>query len=295
MPRVTRAVAPAVDKQKVRSMSHSSLRVAAATLAALLFAACSRGPAVATPAPSTATPATVRVTPRFATGADVVEAMRARYDGKWYKTLTFRQKTSRLLPNGTWKVETWYEAMKIPGRLRIDFDPMSAGNGVLYARDSQFVATNGRVIQGAPGINDLLLLGFDIYENSSARSVAMLRGQGIDLSRVHETTFEGRSMVVVGALRGDLRRKQAWIDGERLYLVRLVEPTRADSSKVQDIRFVNYERRDGGWIAPRVEIYNDGNLVFYEEYEDVRTNVALDESIFDPTPWRNPKHWMRGR
>lgn len=292
---MTLTVAPTADGKKVWGMSNSPLRVAAATLAALLFAACSRGPAVATPEPSTATPAAVRVTPRFAAGADVVEAMRARYDGKWYKTLTFRQKTSRLLPNGTWKVETWYEAMKLPGRLRIDFDPVRAGNGVLYARDSQFVATNGRVIQSAPGINDLLLLGFDIYENSSARSVALLRRQGIDLSRVHETTFEGRSMVVVGALRGDLRRKQAWIDGERLYLVRLVEPTRSDSSKVQDIRFVNYERRDGGWIAPRVEIYNDGNLVFHEDYEDVKTNVPLDESIFDPTPWRNPKHWMGGR
>ena len=276
-------------------MSQSSSRVAAATLAALLFAACSRTPVVATPEPSTTAPASARVAPRFATGADVVEAMRARYDGQWYKTLTFRQKTSRLLPNGSWKVETWHEAIKIPGRLRIDFDPVSAGNGVLYARDSQFVATNGRVIQSAPGINDLLLLGFDIYENSSARSVALLRRQGIDLTRVHETTFEGRSMVVVGALRGDLQRKQAWIDAERLYLVRLVEPTRSDSSKVQDIRFVNYERRDGGWIAPRVVIYNDGNLVFTEDYEDVKTNVALDESIFDPTPWRNPKHWMRGR
>ena len=276
-------------------MSHSSLRVAAATLAALLVAACSRRPAVATPVPSPVESTPVRVTPRFATGADVVEAMRARYDGKWYKTLTFRQKTARLLPNGTWKVETWYEAMKLPGRLRIDFDPLSGGNGVLYARDSQFVASNGRIIQRGPGINDLQLLGFDVYENPSARTAVLLRRQGIDLSRVHETTFEGRSMVVVGALRGDLRRKQAWIDGERLYLVRLVEPTRTDSSKVQDIRFVNYERRDGGWIAPRVEIYNDGNLVFYEDYADVKTNVPLDESIFDPTPWRNPKHWMGRR
>ena len=276
-------------------MSHSSLPVAAATLAALLCAACSRAPVVAMPEPSTDEPTTVRVTPRFATGADVVEAMRARYDGKWFTTLTFRQKTSRLLPNGTWKVETWYEAKKLPGRLRIDFDPLSGGNGVLYARDSQFVASNGRIIQRGPGINDLQLLGFDVYENPSARTAALLRRQGIDLSRVHETTFEGRSMVVVGALRGDLRRKQAWIDGERLYLVRLVEPTRTDSGKVQDIRFVNYERRDGGWIAPRVEIYNDGNLVFYEDYADVKTNVPLDESLFDPTPWRNPKHWLGRR
>ena len=274
-------------------MSHSNLRAAGvAALSCVIFAACSRGPATSSSAPS-AVPS--RVTPRFADGGDVVEAMRARYAGKWYRTLTFRQKTSRLLPNGTWKVETWYEAMRLPGRLRIDFDPVSAGNGVLYARDSQFVASNGKVIQSSPGINDLLLLGFDVYENSPARTQTLLRRQGIDLSRVHETSFEGRPMVVVGALRGDLRRKQAWIDAERLYLVRLVEPTRADSSKVQDIRFVNYERRGDAWLSPRVEIYNDGRLVFYEDYSDVRTDVGLDESIFDPTPWKNSKHWMAQR
>ena len=266
-----------------------------AALSCVLFAACSRGPVASSPVPEPASRTPARVTPRFASGEDVVEAMRARYDDKWYRTLTFEQRTSRLLPNGTWKVETWYEAMKLPGRLRIDFDPVSAGNGVLYARDSQFVASNGRVIQSAPGINDLLLLGFDVYEYSPARTASLLRRQGIDLTRVHETTFDGRPMVVIGALRGDMRRKQAWIDADRLYFVRLLEPTRADSSKLQDIRFVNYERRGNAWIAPRVEIFNDGKLVLIEEYSQIRTDVRLDDSIFDPTPWRNPRHWMAPR
>ena len=272
-------------------MTKSLIKAAsAAALTAIVFAACSRGSAPSTtPAPA----APSRAAPRFADAGDVIEAMRARYAGKWYKTLTFQQKTSRLLPNNTWRTETWYEALKVPGRLRIDFDPVSAGNGVLYARDSQFVASNGRVIQSGPGINDLLLLGFDVYENTPARTQSLMRRQGFDLSRVHETTFDGRPMVVIGALRGDLRRKQVWIDAERLYFVRLVEPTRTDSTKVQDIRFVNYERRGDAWLAPRVEIYNDGKLVFYEDYSDAKTGVPLDESLFDPTPWKNPKHWVR--
>jgi hypothetical protein len=287
---VIHAVACSPTAKKLSGMRLPTMRAAGiAALAFVMFSACSRGRSTSAPA----TPA--RATRRFTDGEDVVAAMRARYAGKWYKTLTFRQKTSRMLPTGSWKVETWYEAMKLPGRLRIDFEPVSAGNGVLYARDSQFVASNGRVIQSGPGINDLLLLGFDAYESSPGRTAALMRRQGIDLDRVHEDVFDGRSMIVVGALRGDLRRKQAWIDAERLYLVRLVEPTRADSSKVQDIRFVNYEKRGAAWLAPRVEIYNDGKLVFYEDYSDVRTDVPLDDSIFDPTPWRNPRHWMAGK
>ena len=275
-------------------MSHPTIRAAGvAALACLILAGCSRGPAPSTPAPEPE-PTTTRVTPRFATGEDVVSAMHARYAGSWYPTLTFTQKTSRMMPDGTWRVETWYEAMKLPGRLRIDFDPLSAGNGVLYARDSQYVASNGRVIQSGAGINYLLLLGFDVYENSPARTAMLMRRQGIDLARVHQDDFEGRPMIVVGALRGDLRRKQVWIDAEWLYLVRLLEPTRADSSKARDIRFTRYERRGEAWMAPRVEIYNDGKLVFYEDYYDIRTGVPIDDSVFDPTPWKNPRHWMTG-
>jgi hypothetical protein len=220
--------------QSIR-MSHRTIRDAAVlALACATFTACHRGQSSTAPAPATSS---TRVA-RYADGGDVVEAMRARYAGKWYRTRTFRQKTSRLLPNNTWKTDIWYEAMRLPGRLRIDFDPISGGNGVLYARDSQFVASNGKVIQSGPGLNDLLLLGFDVYELSPARTQALMRRQGIDVNRVHEATFDGRPMVVIGALRGDLRRKQVWIYPERLYFVRLVEPKRSDSSKVQDIPFV---------------------------------------------------------
>jgi hypothetical protein len=273
----------------MRIFSTSAARLAAfSLLACLAFTAC-RGRHDTAPAPARGGARQAN----YSSGEAVVAAMRSRYAGKWYNTLTFRQKTSRLLANGKWDVQTWYEAMRLPGRLRIDFDPISAGNGVLYARDSQFVASNGRVVRAEPGINDLLLLGFDVYVLPTARSEALLRRQGFDLSRVHDDTFEGRPMLVVGALRGDLHRKQFWIDAERLYFVRLLEPDPRDADKTQDIRFVNYERRGDAWVAPRVELYSDGKLVFYEDYTDIRTGVPLDDSLFDPTKWRAAKHWAQ--
>jgi len=178
--------------------------------------------------------------------------------------------------------------------LNADFDPVSAGNGVLYARDSQFVIQNGRALRGDPGINPLLLLGFDVYAAPVAHTTSRLRRDGFDLTRVHETTFQGRPMIVVGARKGDFNRKQFWIDAERLVFVRMLEPTPRDTSKMQDIRFVNYERRGGGWIAPRVEIWNEGKLVFYEDYEDVRVNVTLDDNLFVPSRWKTARHWTAG-
>ena len=137
-----------------------------------------------------------------------------------------------------------------------------------------------------------MLLGFDIYNQTLSRSINLLRREGFDLSRFHETTFDGRPMFVVGARQGDTRSKQFWIDAEYLYFVRLLEPSPRDSTKLQDVRFVKYRREGEAWMAPRVEVYTGGKLVFYEDYSDIRTDVALDASIFDPTPWKNPKHWM---
>jgi hypothetical protein len=266
----------------------------AAALSLSLLAGCHRRRApepVAAPAPE---PEPTAEAPRFRTGPDVIAAMHGLYAGKWYTTLTFKQRTSRLLPSGKWSVQTWWEAMKLPGRLRIDFDPVSAGNGVLYARDSQFVVQNGRSLRGDPGINPLLLLGFDVYAAPAAYTTARLRREGFDLTKVNETTFHGRPVIVVGAQKGDYNRKQFWIDAERLLFVRMLEPTPRDTSKMQDIRFVGYERAGGGWIAPRVEIWTEGKLVFYEDYTDVRIDVPLDDALFMPSRWKTARHWATG-
>jgi hypothetical protein len=262
---------------------------AAAILSVCALAACrSRTP---TPAPAPDTGVTIRPVRALTTGEAVVAAMHDRYVGRWFHTLAFKQKTSMLRPNGTWDVQTWYEAMKLPGRLRIDFAPLSASNGVLYVRDSQFVIQRGRVVSATPGINDLLLLGFDVYADLPARTIALLRRQGFDLSRMHTAFFEGRPMIVVGAREGDLRTKQFWVDVDRLLFVRLVEPAPRDTTKVQDIRFRNYEPHGEAWIAPRVELYTDNVLTFVEEYSDIRTEVPLDDDLFEPSRWKTAKHW----
>jgi len=263
-----------------------------AALPLLLLVACHRRPVTVT-APPTAPEAQAEKESQFTTGQGVVEAMHARYLGKWYTTLTFRQKTSRLLNSGKWNVQTWYEAMKLPGRLRIDFEPVSAGNGVLYARDSQFVVQNGRLLSSGPGINPLLLLGFDVYTATVAHTTTRLRREGFDMAKVHETTFQGKPMIVVGAEKGDYNRKQFWIDKEKLLFVRMLEPTPRDTSKMQAIRFTNYEPRGAAWVAPRVEIWTEGKLVFYEDYDDIKVNVDLDDVLFQPKQWRAAKHWTK--
>ena len=275
-------------------MRFSNLRGAAlAVLPLVVFAACRSSAPVATPAPAPAAPVAAATTVRtdYKSGDELVAAMHTRYHATWYTTLAFKQKTSTLLDTA-WRVQTWYEAMRIPGRLRIVFDSVNSGNGVLYARDSQFVVTNGKVQRRDAGINPLLLLGFDVYGNPPSHTSALLRKEGFDLTHVHAAEFEGRPMIVVGAARGDRRSKQFWVDAERLYFVRIIEHSRRDSTRMQDTRFVNYQKEGDAWLAARVEIHVDGKLTFHEDYSDIRTNLPLDDALFDPARWRTARSWI---
>src|SRR3982751_2746392 len=74
-----------------------------------------------------------------ASGVELLTRMHDAYAGKWYRTLTFVQKTTVTRPTGVVDTSTWYEALKSPDRLRIDFGDPSKGNGALYTTDSLYV------------------------------------------------------------------------------------------------------------------------------------------------------------
>ena len=76
-------------------------------------------------------------------GVEVISRMRERYLGKWYRTLTFVQKTT--LPDG--KVEKWYEAAELPGKLRIDIAPLEGKNTILFRNDSLYEFKAGRLTE----------------------------------------------------------------------------------------------------------------------------------------------------
>ena len=56
---------------------------------------------------------------KIKTTEDLVQAMQKKYAKSWYKTATFVQKTTKIDKDGNQKVETWYEALSVPGSLRI--------------------------------------------------------------------------------------------------------------------------------------------------------------------------------
>src|SRR5438132_6535315 len=100
---------------------------------------------------------------KITTTEDLVQAMQKKYAKSWYKTATFVQKTTNYQPDGTKKVETWYEALSVPGSLRIDFTPVKDGNGILFTNNQIYSFKNGKLDTNRPYVHPLMVLGFDIY------------------------------------------------------------------------------------------------------------------------------------
>jgi outer membrane lipoprotein-sorting protein len=221
---------------------------------------------------------------------ELISAMQKKYGQSWYKTATFVQETTNVQPDGTSKVETWYEAMSLPGSLRIDFTPTTAGNGILFTDGKIFVFKDGKVETTRAFDHPLLILGFDIYRSPASDVTTKLQALKFDLSQFREDTWQGKPVYVVGAKAGDQRSPQFWIDQKNLYFVRMLRPAGKDGSQTQETQFNKYQKLGGGWMAPEVIFMVDGKVVTTEKYSDIRGDVTLNPKLFDPQFWTTV-HW----
>ena len=221
---------------------------------------------------------------------ELIAAMQKKYGKTWYTTATFVQETTNFQPDGTSKVETWYEAMSVPGSLRIDFTPVSGGNGVLFTGGKIFVFKDGKIDTTRPFEHPLLILGFDIYRSPASEVTAKLQALKFDLSQFREDTWQGRPVYVVGAKAGDLLSPQFWIDQENLYFVRMLRPAGRDGTHTQETQFNKYQKLGGGWMAPEVIFLVDNKIITTERYSELRSDVKLDPKLFDPQFWTTV-HW----
>ncbi|MDZ7771980.1 MAG: hypothetical protein U5K31_04470 [Balneolaceae bacterium] len=222
-------------------------------------------------------------------GEDVIRAMHESYVGEWYPYLTFRQETIYHSGGERQGSQTWHEALAVPGRLMIKFDSLGSGSGLVFRRDSQFVFQQNELIQAAPRVHDLLVLGFDVYRQPPQETIAKLEGQGYDLSAVYEGEWQGRPAWVVGAdSPEDTTASRFWVDREHLYFVRSVTRDPQDGS-VSETRFNDYRQIAGGWVAPEVLFYEDGQLTVEEQYSQIETPDSLPEGLFDAQDFRSAR------
>ncbi len=216
-------------------------------------------------------------------GEELVRQMHTRYAGKWYHNLTFVQTTT--FPDRP--AETWYEAGTIPGKLRIDIAPLDSMNAFMYVGDSAIVFKGGKRVDARADRNLLMTLGFDVYGQPTETTVAQLKAQSVDLSKIREDSWNGTKVWVVGADKGDTTTNQFWIEQKRLLFVRLIGSHKSQKNpsgppSVLDITFENYRPLAKAWVAPRCVIKVNGKEVQREEYRHIRADVKLQPDLYDP-------------
>lgn len=216
------------------------------------------------------------------TGEELIRDMHQKYAGKWYQTLTFKQTTTQ--QDG--KVETWYEAARIPGYLRIDVMPLDSSKAIIFRNDSLYVFDHAAIQVARPFVHPLMVLGFDVYADDPATTIKKLADMKFDLSKLHEDTWQGRPVYVVGADTGDAKTPQFWVDQEHLYFVRMIQA--GQNGAVVETQFNKYQRLGQGWISPEVIFMRDGNVVTKEEYAEIRSDVSLAPDLFEGKSYVKP-------
>jgi hypothetical protein len=222
----------------------------------------------------------------------VVRAMHDKYDGQWYRTLTFVQHNTLYLPGDSVQHSTWFERATIPGALRIDFREgpgFPPDGGILFARDSQFVIQGDTLAQAVPFIHPLMVLGFDVYAQPVERTLDRLRQLGFDLGTTHDDTWQGRPVTVIGAKAGDLHTRQFWVDKERLVFVRMLEPGRRDTTVTAETQFNDYRAFGKAWVSAQVLFLSNGERRWLEEYDAITVNTPLADGVFDVKRWKETK------
>jgi outer membrane lipoprotein-sorting protein len=227
-------------------------------------------------------------------GRALLERMRTAYVGKWFKTVTFVQQTIRKNPQtGVTDTTTWYEALKSPDRLRIDFGDPKNGNGVMYTADSVYVVRGGKVTRAAASGNPFLPFVAGVYAQPLASTLRQIAPYKFDLTKLYTRDWEGRPTYVAGASSAsDTTSPQFWIDKDRLIVTRmLLHLNPAAPDEVADIRLEDYRPVAGGWLAVKVEIMEKGEVRQKEDYSDWKGNVALPADFFVAEKWSQVPHW----
>ncbi len=264
-----------------RGIAARNVRRRLAPFLIIVAAACSHAPAPSEkPAPVEAPQ------PKIASSSELIGAMHDRYADNWYRTLQFSQSNTFYTQSGGEQKSRWVEHLVVPGRLRIDFEPLSAKSGLLIVNNRVTTFDNGKRVDTRRSIQAILTLTADVYAIPARTTQRRLDSLGMDLTKFREDRFEKKRVYVIGAARDDLESSQVWIDADRLVLVRLIQrEKRGGRAIVTDTRVGQYKDIDGFPVAHEFVSMRDGKPYFKEVYEDVRVNATIPPSLFDPSKW----------
>jgi hypothetical protein len=210
------------------------------------------------------------------TGKEIIKKMHDRYAGNWYHSFTFTQTTEVYRNDSLRSTQTWHEFIRFPDRFRMDFGAADSGNAVIFRGDSAYRFRNGQLRSTTINNNEglIFLLGGMFFYPLDQTYHILADSLHFDLARAREDNWKDRPVYVIGKEGAN----QLWIDQQNLCLVRMIK---ADNQ--MDARFENWEPFGGGFCETKCEFYINGKLAQAELYHNIKTNITLEDRIFDPS------------
>ena len=266
-----------------RRNREEAMRYSRFVIILLLAAACAKNVQKTTDAPA---PVVVPEKTGITGSAKLIREMHDRYAGKWYKTLTFQQTNTFYTSGGKEEKSEWVQRLSVPGRLRIDFLPLSTKSGLLIQNNRVITFDNGRRVDSRRVIQPVLTLTGDVYAIPASTTLRRLDSLGVDLTKFHDEKREGKRVYVMGAEQGNLASNQIWVDADKLLLVRFIQrDKRADRTVTTDTRVGDYREVNGYSVAFEFTSYRDGKVFFKEQYSNLKVNEPIPADVFDPSKW----------
>lgn len=219
----------------------------------------------------------------------LLKEMHARYNGKFYKHITFVQLNKFFKDGVQTESSVWYEAFEYPGKLRVDYGPTVGKDGFISINDSLYFFKAGKLDHKEKKINETMLLQGDIYCIPIPTVIEKLKSLGYDISKFREDTWNNKPVYVIGADKGDITSRQFWIDKDFLYMVRQIF---SENGSIQEVHFTEHAAKGKFYIEDEVRIMENGKVVRTERYAEVNHDINLHDAIFDPKEW-GKKHWKK--
>ncbi len=214
---------------------------------------------------------------QYGNGEELLKAMHKKYANNYCQTLTFDQKTTRFDTSGA-VTDTmyWYEWILYPDKFRIDFGKKFGGDGVIFKNDSAFNYRGHKMVKKYRDENDLLLLLGGMYYRPFDSVVARLERLGYDLDAVTLVNINKNSFWVVGSKD---QTQQVWVDKKDLKVVKI--KTKFSEGDILEIQFDSFKKTCKGFTETKVSATKNGKLEQKEEYLNLKTSVAIPDSIFN--------------
>jgi hypothetical protein len=213
------------------------------------------------------------------TGEQILSKMYKRYAGKWFRNYTFSQITENYKKDSLIKTLPWHETIVYPHYFRMTFGEPKEGNAMLYVKDSSFLFRNGKLVQKGLRTEDItFLLGGMYFIPFDSVKPKMIK-EGFDVSKAHESIYQGKKMYVIGSDTDEEKTNQLWIDKEKLIVVRFVKYL---PSMKQEAILGDHKKLGNAWSETSVIFNINDKLYQKEKYYDYKINTEVDMKIFDP-------------